>query len=140
MLLSKSEIAKRQIGTACDLFLGGGDYLSVVTLAGAAEEILGSLLKRAGKKHMMDRLVEVDQKLSGKRPFHDVKSEVNWARDSLKHARSSAEDTVEILAGEADAMLSRAIANYVCLTDDATEQMVLVYHKLVANQECGLGR
>ncbi|NIK31400.1 hypothetical protein FHY15_000496 [Xanthomonas arboricola] len=134
MIISKSEIAKRQIETACAVFLSGGDYLSVVTLAGAAEEILGSLLKRAGKSHMMDHLVELDKKLSGGRKFSEVSDEVNRARNALKHARDASEDLVEVAPGEADAMLVRAIANYVVLTDDATEQMVSVYKRLMALQ------
>ncbi|CAD0302082.1 hypothetical protein CFBP498_03370 [Xanthomonas hortorum pv. vitians] len=108
--------------------------MSVVTLAGAAEEILGSLLKRAGKSHMMDHLVELDKKLSGGRKFSEVSDEVNRARNALKHASDASEDLVEVAPGEADAMLVRAIANYVVLTDDATEQMVSVYKRLMALQ------
>ena len=132
MLLSKTDIAKRQIETACGLFLEGGDHLSVVTLAGAAEEILGSLLKRAGKSRMMDHLMTLDRELGRARNFNEVSDEVNRARNALKHARDASEDLVEIVPGEADAMLVRAIANYVVLTDDATEQMVAVYQKLMA--------
>ena len=108
--------------------------MSVVTLAGAAEEVLGSLLKRAGKSHMMDHLVTLDRELGRARKFNEVSDEVNKARNALKHARDASEDLVDIAPGEADAMLVRAIANYVVLTDDATEQMVAVYQKLMAVQ------
>jgi hypothetical protein len=134
MILSKPDIAKRQVETACALFLCGGDYLSVVTLAGAAEEILGSLLRRAGKSHMLDHLVTLDRELGRAREFKEVSDEVNRARNALKHACDASEDQVEIAPGEADAMLVRAIANYVVLTDDATEQMVAVYQKLMSVQ------
>jgi hypothetical protein len=73
MNLSKSEIAKRQIETACGIFLSGGDFLAVVTLAGAAEEILGNLLKRAGKANSMDDILALDQRLFGGRPFKGCK-------------------------------------------------------------------
>lgn len=48
MLLHKAEIARRQIEVAAELFFSGGDFLAVVTLSGAAEEILGKLIKRNG--------------------------------------------------------------------------------------------
>ncbi|MCE4352022.1 hypothetical protein LYZ86_22915, partial [Xanthomonas hortorum pv. cynarae] len=56
------------------------------------------------------------------------------ARNALKHASDASGDLVEVAPGEADAMLVRAIANYVVLTDDATEQMVSVYKRLMALQ------
>jgi len=42
---AKEEIALRQIETALELFSRQGDPFSVITLAGAAEEILGGLLQ-----------------------------------------------------------------------------------------------
>jgi hypothetical protein len=42
------DIAVRQIDTAIELLLDGKDSFSVLTLAGAGEEILGRLLERAG--------------------------------------------------------------------------------------------
>ena len=132
MYLSKSDIAKRQIETACGIFLSGGDFLAVVTLAGAAEEILGNLLKRAGKGNSMDDIAALDQRLTGGRPFKDVSAEVNAARNALKHAREASEDTVAVLPGEAHAMLARAISNYVSLTDDISDSMLVVFQRLVA--------
>ena len=43
---AKKEIALNQIETALRLFFEKGDLFSVITLAGAAEEILGQLLHR----------------------------------------------------------------------------------------------
>lgn len=47
MRLHKIEIARRQIEVAAELFFAERDFLAVVTLAGAAEEILGSLINQA---------------------------------------------------------------------------------------------
>ncbi|MBK8384257.1 MAG: hypothetical protein IPL11_00655 [Candidatus Accumulibacter sp.] len=47
MTLTKAEVAVRQLDQAIRLFLEG-DLLSSLTLAGAAEEILGKLCERAG--------------------------------------------------------------------------------------------
>jgi hypothetical protein len=45
---AKEEIASHQIETALRLFFEKGDLFSVITLAGAAEEILGQLLALQG--------------------------------------------------------------------------------------------
>lgn len=131
MRLSKVEIAKRQLDVASEIFFSGGDYLAVITLAGAAEEILGILLKRQGMKNMLDRLVELDKELTGGRDFEVIRKEVNGARNAIKHARDAIEDEIVIEHGEAIAMLGRAVVNYVKLTREATPAMVRVYERLI---------
>lgn len=131
MQLSKTEIAKRQLDAASQLYLSGGDYLAVITLAGAAEEILGVLLKRQGKRAMVDQLVELDASLTGGRPFKIISNEINKARNALKHANDPSEDLIVVEPGEALAMLGRAIVNYVWLTESATPDMARVYDHLV---------
>jgi len=114
MKLHKKEIAKRQIDTAIDLFLAGNDYLSVVTLSGAGEEILGKLLSRHSKKNMVDNLKELDKSLSGGREFKIVNQEINDFRNSLKHANDEAEDEIDVTEAQehAIAMLARSLNNY----------------------------
>ena len=46
---TKQEIALHQIETALELFFSQGDLFSVITLAGAAEEILGQLLQQRSR-------------------------------------------------------------------------------------------
>lgn len=53
MKMTKLEAAKHQLAVAIQLFLDE-DYLSSLTLAGAAEEILGKLSMRAGKPVAID--------------------------------------------------------------------------------------
>lgn len=48
VVMSKFEVAVSQLDQAIRLFLEG-DHLSSLTLAGAAEEMLGKLSERAGK-------------------------------------------------------------------------------------------
>ena len=96
MILSKLEIAKRQLEVAAQLYVDGADDLAVITLAGAAEEILGKLLRRTEQKSMADHIVELDKKLTGGRPFNVVSDAVNRARNALKHARDQSEDLVKI--------------------------------------------
>ena len=131
MQLSKLDIAKRQLEAAIELHFSGGDYLAVITLAGAAEEILGKLLQRKGDRAMIDDLVELDRELTGGRPFETIRKEVNGARNSLKHANDSSEDQVAVEPGEAVAMLARAIVNYVWLTKSSTPSMIRLYDHLM---------
>lgn len=131
MRLHKKEIARRQIEIAAELFFDGRDFLAVVTLAGAAEEILGSLLKREGKPTMIDHLVGLDKEQFGGRPFAVLNKEVNGIRNALKHANDPAEDTIEIEAEAAIAMLSRAVANYASINSkEVTPIMIRVYEYL----------
>jgi hypothetical protein len=114
MKLHKIEVARQQIDTAIELFFGGKDYLSVVTLAAAGEEIIGNLLKRAQKKNMISHLIDLDRELSEGRSFEKVNQEINGFKNSLKHANQSAEDPIDVAESQehALAMLSRALTNY----------------------------
>ena len=61
---AKQEIALHQIETALELFSRQGDLLSVITLAGAAEEILGELLReRSGREGLRGALGSIFQVL-----------------------------------------------------------------------------
>jgi hypothetical protein len=131
MKLHKKEIAKQQIETALELFFSKGDLFSVITLAGAGEEIIGKLLSREGKKSMMDHLVALDKKLTGTgRDFKTVNDEINGIRNSLKHAKKPSEDEIEFDSGHAIAMLARAVANYTSLEGVATDKMQQFYEYL----------
>ena len=46
--VNKLEAARRQIGTAIELWFSGGDPISIHTLIGAASQILCDLLKHQG--------------------------------------------------------------------------------------------
>jgi hypothetical protein len=131
MKLHKKEIAKRQIETALELFFSNGDLLSVITLAGAGEEIMGKLLSRVGKKSMMDHLVALDKKLTvSGRDLTIVNEEVNGIRNSLKHANNPSEDEIEFDSDHAIAMLARAVANYTSLGCVPTDKMLQFYKHL----------
>jgi chromosome segregation ATPase len=137
MKLHKTEVARRQIDTAIDLFLDGKDYLSVVTLAGAGEEVLGSLIARAGKKSMIDHLIDLDKKLSkGGRQFKSVNQEINGFRNSLKHANDPTEDIVDVAEDQehAIAMLASALTNFHELEGKLSVRMEQFYIWLEENR------
>lgn len=54
--ISKLNVAINQLQMAIDMFLENKDLFCVITLAGAAEEILGQYATRANEKTMLDLL------------------------------------------------------------------------------------
>ena len=131
MILSKIEIAKRQLETAIELYFAQKDTGSVIQLAGASEEILGKIAQRSGKKAMIDHLVDLDKRVTGTgREFKIVNQEVNGTRNALKHANDPFENEVEIESGYAESMLIRAIANYNKVNGKITPVMQQFYEHL----------
>ena len=55
--LTRVEVARVQLDRALLLFLSKADYISAITLAGAAEEILGKLAEQSGQPHALDSVV-----------------------------------------------------------------------------------
>ena len=113
---SKMDIAKSQLDTAIALYLGGSDLVSAITLAGAADEILGKSVRGLGGKSALDETVE---RLCGmyETAFNetpDPKKFVelrNRARNEFKHVGVIPDISVD-LEREAVSMLRRAIENY----------------------------
>jgi hypothetical protein len=123
--LHKTEIAKREIETAIDLFLSDKDPVSALGLAGAAEDILGGLLRRNGEKSMLENLHDWYQDTTGTNiSFGDFATNANLARNTLKHANAPGEDEVEIFRWETVQMLMRALYNWKALGHPPSEQML----------------
>lgn len=125
--LSKLDIALAQVERAIVLALDESDFVSAVTLAGAAEEILGSLLKLEGKQSSYGGLkrtleyvhenVQVE-KLSGK----EFNALANGVRNHFKHHSNT--ETIEVDAEqEACNIVCRAIGNYTSLGYERTKTM-----------------
>lgn len=87
---SRLDLAKEQIEIAIYLFLELKSYASALTLAGAAEAVIGAELKRKGKQLALDwkyeNVASFHKKLYGddliKKKFI---AEENHVRDALKH-------------------------------------------------------
>ena len=127
MKISKLDAATRQLEVAIDLFLSKKDPLAVITLAGAAEEILGILVKNNGKENMIDVIKELDKKVTGGRDFKILNNEINGLRNALKHANNLDEHFIDFDEDAPVAYLMRAIVNYNRLGLTLTENMKLVY-------------
>lgn len=125
MTLHKIDVARTQIDTAIELFLSDKDFLASLTLAGAAEDILGKFLDRKGEKSMLQNLHEWYQQTSGDPiEYGEFAKKANFTRNSLKHATNAAEDELEVFRWEAVQMLMRALYNYKVLVGEPTEKML----------------
>lgn len=115
---SKLSVATEQLDTALRLYLSNSDYFSVITLAGAAEEILGVFLKR----HNQPNAFEEDLKSSLRvyRWLHgeecspeSMHKTINRVKNASKHMQGKKD--LEIVCDareEARSILDRAITNY----------------------------
>jgi hypothetical protein len=131
--LSNLEIAHRQIERAVVLFLDDKDYVSALTLAGAAEEILGKLLNKEGKEHWLDSIskgalqalgfpkkeLETPEALKARKEIANI---ANHFKNTVKHYND--DGTIKLLVDVAAAeMIDRAISNYFNLTQRETGAM-----------------
>src|SRR3989304_520601 len=111
-------IALTQIETALRLYREGDDYFSALTLAGAAEEIFGKLLKARGQSNALDDLtsgaVLLHKHLFGEEAgAKEFAERANRARNALKHLEAGGFPTITLdIREEAKDMLNRAIDNY----------------------------
>ena len=105
--------AQRQLLQALRLYEKGEDYYSVITLAGAAEEIFGTLSRRMGLECELDRLKATLPKLSERFLNQELDTRaadlVNRTKNWLKHGKSPLSFDARF---EAEAMLERAIKNW----------------------------
>jgi hypothetical protein len=125
----KLDIACKQLDTAIDLFFQGENHFSVITLAGAAEEILGRYMELVGKQSSLEGIVEgtalVHKHLYGvDLPHREFKFRANMARNSIKHLDSD-EDLNVTFDSEQEMidMLVRATDNYYGLEIPESDQV-----------------
>lgn len=126
---ARADIALDQLETALRLWESGEDDLSVITLASAAEEILGKCLKAEGRSNSLEDMKSAYSKLSmhlfGEQPGpRELAERANHARNALKHYDLGSSPTVTLDAHqEAGDMLNRAIDNYWGLKTSLTPGM-----------------
>lgn len=120
MIISKVKIAERQLESAIKAFRAE-DKLAAITLAGASEEILGALCKKAGKNNaigaMISTISSTNQNLSEKQ----LVKLLNDSRNNLKHMNHDDIDPVEIFEIDAQLMLWRAMFNWMTLGHPSSE-------------------
>lgn len=108
--LNKLNAAKRQIQTAIDIYFLHGDMISVMTLAGAAEEICGNILARSGKQNILAMMFKEAQNRGLSISENELYKRASEMRNALKHAKSEKEEDVFVFDDEAAVlMLVRAV-------------------------------
>jgi cobalamin biosynthesis protein CbiD len=111
-VLTKLKAAECQIRTACDVYFLHGDLVSVMTLAGAAEEICGNLLQRKGTTNILGIMHEESKRQGLNLTEETVYARASKLRNALKHAKSSREDKFTFDDEAAVLMLVRAVINF----------------------------
>lgn len=125
----REDLARQHLETALALFAEGKDYGSVVTLAGAADEVFGKLLIAEGKECSLEAIkravAAIHLKLYGEpTPQKQISDRANMAKNCLKHWDVGDPKIVKFdLKQESIDMLSRAIDNYWLLKEDLSPAM-----------------
>lgn len=121
-------IALRQLETALRLFREADDLYAVITLAGAAEEILGKLVAKGGGDPSVTSLAQaaaaIHKHLFGEEAkTKDYVDRANRARNAVKHLDAGGWLTEFDAREEAVDMLNRAIDNHWLLKESLTSAM-----------------
>lgn len=133
--------AKCQLEDAIFLFLKGENYISPLTLAGAAEELLGKEVKAHGGENAMKRRESLNKALDGmgfnasaglksfsEKEYRD--EQLNGPKTRAKHGefdkdgRKRVDGRIENSKENAERMITRAIENYKSLGLQLTELML----------------
>ena len=106
-----------------------GDFISTITLAGAAEEILGKRLRKLGREPSFGNLKEAIVALSRKFGDCDPKTDqlvgdlLNQTRNEMKHY--AGEEELEFdLREDSIELLERAITNFQMLSGVIHDEMI----------------
>lgn len=114
----KLDVGREQLEVALRLFFEGAEYFAVITLAGAADELLGAYVEAKGEATSLTELVRgavrISSALSGSpsKPKNIIKI-ANYPRNASKHMDDEADSKVRVnLKRDATDLLSRAVDNY----------------------------
>lgn len=118
--ISKQELARSQLEVALRFYMQGAEYPAVITLAGAAEEVLGKIAEEKGLqsslKRTLNALLVCFQGVWGyEAKESDFAQLRNRARNELKHI-CTGQDIQLDFEHEAAAMLARALENFLLCT------------------------
>ncbi|PCJ25086.1 MAG: hypothetical protein COA96_08045 [SAR86 cluster bacterium] len=125
--VSYLDVATRQLNRSIRLYLDEKDYLSSITLAGAAEEILGQLVVENGGTHELEHEITATLRFCDKdendpKERKSVALLANYFKNRTKHYRKEGE-LIYLTDLSAAQLIDRAISNYWTLTQSGTEDM-----------------
>lgn len=122
---TKQELAEHQLDRAIRLLLDESDAISAVTLAGAAEDILGTLVEAGGGTHSLQEFINdclsMGVRMGENWKSKDFASIANFYRNELKHYSQGERITVSAVC--AHELIERAAENLWRLSGRQTEQV-----------------
>ncbi|WP_126453443.1 hypothetical protein [Sulfuriflexus mobilis] len=132
--VSKIEAAADQLDWAIKLFLDHKAYVPAITLAGAAEEIVGEAVSNDAAFHKLKEILSEKTGIEGKVISQEY---LNKTKNWLKHWKCLKDDeTIEIeLEKEAIQYLVRAMTNFVTHDNAVTSETPRFYEWLVENKK-----
>lgn len=133
---SKLELAICQLEAAIDHHLNDQNYVCAITLAGAAEEILGRLLEEKGGEPVVKEFARICVgvgKVSNVESWDEkfFISLENDFRNGLKHLQNGESMSLSRLPSES--MIDRAVENHRRLTGGYSSKMI----EFITSQEVG---
>lgn len=130
---SKLELAVHQLDRAIKLLLDDNDPISAITLAGAAEEILGKLVNEAGGTNSLEEFIDECMRI-GEYVANDgaIRKEFanmqNYHRNQLKHLSDGSDITISIEC--ANGLIERAAENLRLLNQSQTAEVKRYFERL----------
>ncbi len=136
---TKEEIASKQLETAIILFLSGRDLSSVITLSGAAGNILEQLVGFKGEEPFVDYACRVHDALVGYTPPRKkYKYHIDKKLGVITHKHMSETDSehTEIdLEKSAVDSITKALADYIKIHGQENQFVVAFYNWCWKNME-----
>jgi hypothetical protein len=111
MLISKIEVAKKQIETAIVLHKNGDDIEAIV-LASASEELLGNICKHKELENSLKSLIDISKSIGQNIREKDFINLLNLTKNELKHADDASVMHVDIDENDAYIAIVRALINF----------------------------
>jgi hypothetical protein len=115
-------MAKIQLDAAIDAYFEGRGIVAI-TLAGAAEEIFGAMLKRNGIQNSIEKIASLPPLLENYKSQKERVEFLNSSKNNLKHASNKFEDDFIITELDPFFMIVRALGNSELLKIEDTETM-----------------
>jgi len=137
-MIDQKNAAKIQLDRAIQLFLDQKDYVSAITLAGAAEGLVGEMLEKNGAENALISIVKGfkrllseeerealcgEKKTFEKSMIDDLNLVKNWLKHYFPNSESLHIDVDSDCKEIAYDLIDRASSNYVQAFGDETEQM-----------------
>lgn len=130
--VSKVEMAKAQLDGAIAAYFEG-EGIVAITLAGAAEEIFGAMLRRDCIQNSVEKIASLPPMLAISSNRQERVAILNSVKNNLKHANDESEDDFVISGLDPFIFIVRALGNSEILNIEDTAAMKMFRSFYAAN-------